>query len=265
MKQSDDISIWRARLEANAASVRECVSVAARRSGRTAQDVRVVAVVKSIDAAVIPAFSAAGFHDLAENRVQQLVRRAGQWGAARQTLAETDCAVIPDRTTAPPCWHMIGHLQRNKVKMLLEVCRIVHGVDSASLAHEISARAANAGVLVDFLLEINVSGEASKFGLAPADAERVAAEVSGLPAARLRGLMTMAPLDQDAEAARPYFARLRELRDELLRRGVMSPAARELSMGMTHDYSVAIEEGATIVRVGTALCDGLPAAHNDSP
>jgi hypothetical protein len=147
---------------------------------------------------------------------------------------------------------MIGHLQRNKVKDLLGHSTIVHSLDSEALADILSRRAAEMGLEIEVLIEVNVAGEESKYGVAPEGAGALAEKVAGLGALRLRGLMTMAPIAADAQTIRPVFAALRELAATLARN--LPPAAMtELSMGMTQDFEVAVEEGATMVRIGTAL------------
>ena len=148
---------------------------------------------------------------------------------------------------------MIGHLQRNKVKHVVPAAAMIHSVDSLRLAEEISKRAEGAGGRATCLLEANVSGEEAKWGVAPADAARIAEEVAALPGVELAGLMTMAPLVESAETVRPVFASLRDLLDRINREADLPAPLAQLSMGMTQDYEVAIEEGATIVRVGTAL------------
>jgi pyridoxal phosphate enzyme (YggS family) len=202
-----------------------------------------VAVTKSVDLAVIRVLLELGITNLGENRVQQLVQRAAE------------LATLPG--VSPPRWHMIGHLQRNKVKALLAHSQVIHSVDSSRLAQEIQRHAAVAGLTVEVLVEVNVSGEASKEGIAPAEAESLAREINGLSNLDLRGLMTMAPADLDADAARPHFAALRRLLFELRERGAVGRDCDELSMGMSGDFRVAIEEGATIVRLGSILFDGL--------
>ncbi|MCX5649687.1 MAG: YggS family pyridoxal phosphate-dependent enzyme, partial [Planctomycetota bacterium] len=153
---------------------------------------------------------------------------------------------------APVRWHMIGRLQRNKVKYVVPAA-MIHSVDSVHLAEEISKRAQAAGTRATCLLEVNVSGEEAKGGVAPAEAPRVADRIAALPALDLVGLMTMAPLADDPETVRPVFAALRECLARINRTADLPAALTELSMGMTQDYETAIEEGATIVRVGTAL------------
>jgi len=148
---------------------------------------------------------------------------------------------------------MIGRLQRNKVKYVVPACAMIHSVDSVRLAEEISKRAQAAGMRATCLVEVNASGEEAKGGVAPAEAPNLAREIAALPGVDLVGLMTMAPLVDDPETVRPVFAALRECIERVNRTADLPAALTELSMGMTQDYETAIEEGATIVRVGTAL------------
>lgn len=240
------------RLGQNLADLRANIAEAARRSGRTPDDVRLVAVTKYVGPDTIRALLDAGVRDLGENRVQQLSDRAQALGAA-----DFDLLTPPDQAEALPRWHMIGHLQRNKVKVLLRHTRVLHSLDSARLALEIEKQAARLDRPVDAFLEFNVAGEQAKSGAALAEAPALAETVAQCPHIRLYGLMTMPPFDPDPEAARPHFARLRELLEQLRRRGAVGPECLHLSMGMTNDYTVAIEEGATFVRVGSALFAGV--------
>jgi pyridoxal phosphate enzyme (YggS family) len=232
----------RDRLRANLERVGDAITEACGWAGRSA-DVEVVAVTKSVDVPVIRTLLELGITNLGENRVQQLVQRA------------VELASVPGIPQLR--WHMIGHLQRNKVKSLLAHSQVIHSVDSSRLALEIQRQAAAAGLTVEVLIEVNVSGEASKEGIAPAEAENLAREIEGLPNLNLRGLMTMAPLGLDADAARPHFAGLRRLLFELCERGAVGRDCDELSMGMSGDFRVAVEEGATIVRLGSILFEGL--------
>lgn len=225
-------------LSANVERVRERIAAAAGRSGRPPGAVRLVAVTKSVGAAVAAELVRLGVGDLGENRVDALARK--QEALAAEGLR--------------PRWHMIGHLQRNKVKPFLATGALLHSMDGDRLADALAERAPG-GAPLPVLLEVNVSGEASKGGFPP---DAVAPALERLEAAgRLapRGLMTMAPISEDPEAARPLFRALRELRDRLRARHA---DLAELSMGMSQDYEVAVEEGATLVRVGTALFEGLP-------
>jgi PLP dependent protein len=193
-----------------------------------------VAVTKAVGPGAIRVLVEAGQRDLGENRPQQMRDRAAELAGL------------------PIAWHMIGNLQRNKVKYIVPTAAMIHSVDSAELAEEISRRAVAQGGRAVCLVEIN-SGEEQKSGVAPADAPAVAATVAAMNGLDLVGLMTMAPLAEEAETVRPVFAALRELRDAINRTAALPRALTELSMGMTQDFEVAIAEGATLVRVGTAL------------
>ncbi len=242
------------RLRENLRQVRATIADACRRSGRDPADVRLVAVSKYADLDTVRALLAAGVRDLGENRVQQLIGRAAALGAAQADLFAADSAA----GTAPR-WHMIGHLQRNKVKGLLHYSRILHSLDSVRLAKELEKQAEKSELIVDVFLELNVAGEQAKSGAPVAEAAPLAEAVSACPHLRLHGLMTMPPFDPDPEAARPHFARLRALLEQLQRRGAVGPSCVHLSMGMTIDYAVAVEEGATFVRIGSALFEGIDA------
>jgi len=240
------------RLRGNLAGVRAGIAEVCGRCGRDPADVRMVAVTKYSDLETIRALLAEGVRDLGENRVQQLASRAEALGAADLGLlaAESDSG-------GPPRWHMIGHLQRNKVKVLLKHSRILHSLDSVRLAREVEKQAAQLAMTVDALLEVNVAGEEAKSGAPFGEVVAMAAAVSECPHIRLHGLMTMPPFDPDPEAARPHFVRLRELLAQLRGGGVVGSDCVHLSMGMTIDYRVAIEEGATFVRIGSALFEGV--------
>jgi pyridoxal phosphate enzyme (YggS family) len=210
----------------NLADVRRRMAAAAERAGRTEHDITLIAVTKTHGVDAVAAAYAAGLRDFGENRVQE---GAEKIGAARlRRLSAT--------------WHLIGHLQRNKVAAALSLFDILHSVDSERLAQAISDSASRP---VRVLIEVNVAGEVPKFGVAPAEARKLAEAIGRLPNLELLGLMTVAPRVENPEDVRPYFRQLRELRDAI--------GLRELSMGMTGDFEVAIEEGATLVRVGRAI------------
>ena len=217
------------------AAVRERIAQAAVRAGRGAGDVRLVAVSKDVPAERVAHALAAGVSDLGENRAQELAIKM-------EALA----------THSPkPLWHFIGTLQRNKVKAVVGVVTLVHSVDSVALGRAVAARAAGLGIVQDALLEVNVSGEPAKHGLDPAAAAEALDALSGEAGLRVRGLMTIAPAG-GSPVARRAFAALRDLRDEL-RTKLSGAGLDELSMGMTSDFEQAIEEGATIVRLGEAI------------
>ena len=193
-----------------------------------------MAVTKTVGPGEVRVLASHGVSDFGENRVDELTRKA-------TALTDLDLR-----------WHMIGHLQRNKVRKLLPHSTIIHSLESADLAAELAKRAKSAGLTVDVLIEVNVAGEEQKYGITPKNAAELAQTVAEAPSLDLRGLMTMAPFVDDPEAVRPVFARLREL-SERLAPDLPEGAMRDLSMGMTQDFEVAIEEGATLVRVGSAL------------
>jgi len=206
------------------ANVRQRVERAAERAGRSPTEVTIVAVSKGFPPSAIEEAAAAGIAHLGENRVQEAA------------------AKIPALGSLPVTWHLVGHLQSNKAKTALELFDIIHSVDSLHLAEVLSQRAQGPQPV---LLEVNVTGEASKFGFPPGEVASAAEAVARLPRLDLRGLMAVAPFGNDPETVRPVFRELRRLRDAL--------GLRELSMGMTDDFEVAIEEGATLIRIGRAI------------
>jgi uncharacterized pyridoxal phosphate-containing UPF0001 family protein len=258
MGRSDAIQ----RLRENLARVRETIADACRRAGRDPGGVRLVAVTKYVDLKMIGALLDIGVRELGENRVQQLIQRAERLGATTAELFDPEPEGFgpgdrPPGATTVPRWHMIGHLQRNKVKALLNHTRIVHSLDSPRLAYEIQKVAEARDLRVDAFLEVNVAQEESKYGVALPEVETLAEAVGTCDRISLRGLMTMAPFDPDPEAARPHFVRLRALLERLRRGGAVGADCTHLSMGMTQDYGVAVEEGATFVRIGSALYEGV--------
>ncbi len=226
-------------LSENLARVREGIERACRVGRHDPEGVRLVAVTKTVSVEVAQMLVGLGQTELGENRSQELIRKDAR-------LADADII-----------WHMIGHLQTNKVKKVLAVSQFIHSVDSLRLAGEISKRAGALGVTPKILLEINVSAEEAKFGLSPDQTPEVASEVGKLPNLNLVGLMTMAPFVDDAELTRPVFVQLRELSEKIAHMNLPGVTMKHLSMGMTQDYEVAVEEGATLVRVGSALFRGL--------
>jgi len=217
---------------ARVAEVRKHIDEATLRAGRPAGSVLLLAVSKTKPAEAIRAAYAAGQRDFGENYAQELEQKA------------KELSDLPDLR-----WHFIGRLQRNKAKQVVRVARVVHAIDREELAAELDRRAQAAGVTIDALVEVNVGGEASKGGCEPEALGPLLDAIRRCANLRLRGLMTIPPATEEAEGARPYFAKLRALRDA--HGGV--EALPELSMGMTHDFEVAVAEGATIVRVGTAI------------
>jgi len=219
--------------------VRAAIDDALARSGRPAGSVRLVAVSKKQPASAIAEAYAAGQRDFGENYVQELEAKA------RELEALGDLR-----------WHVIGALQRNKAKDVVRVAHVLHTIDSALLAQEVAKRAAAASRVVEVLIEVDLAGETQKAGCAPAGVAALATACAGAGLAVI-GLMAIPPASDDPEATRPYFAQLRALRDELVAAGHTTVV--ELSMGMSHDFPIAVEEGATIVRVGSAIFGSRPA------
>jgi pyridoxal phosphate enzyme (YggS family) len=208
-----------------------------RRAGRQRSEVTLVAVTKTISAEVAGALPHLGVTDLGESRPQQLWKKAAA-------------------VAAPICWHLVGHLQRNKIERTLPLVHLIHSVDSLRLLEALDREAVRIGRTVEVLLEVNMSKEPQKHGLPSDDVAGLVPSIARLQSVHVRGLMTMAAL-ADAERCRPTFAALRELRDRLLREWPPPHSLAQLSMGMSNDYEVAVEEGATLVRLGTALFHGL--------
>ncbi|HEV3415615.1 MAG TPA: YggS family pyridoxal phosphate-dependent enzyme [Pirellulales bacterium] len=223
------------RITDNLAEIRERIAAAAARSGRPAEAVTVVAVTKSQAARAARELVAAGCRDLGESRPQELWSKAGE-------LAD-----LPIR------WHMIGHLQRNKVERTLPIVSLIHSVDSRRVAAAVDQTAQSLGRTVPILVEVNISGDRSKHGFQPEEMPAVLPAIAALGHLRIRGLMAMAGREGDSGAARRDFAQLREFRDQLRRSLPDGVPLDELSMGMSGDFEAAIEEGATIVRIGSAL------------
>jgi pyridoxal phosphate enzyme (YggS family) len=223
-------------IAANLGAIRQRMAAAALRAGRDPADVVLLAVSKTHPLPAICAAAAAGQRDFGENRLEELWPKVEAARAAGLEVA----------------WHFIGTIQSRKTGEAVGPWVLIHSVDRAKIAQRLSRDAAAAGQVLRVLLEVNVSGEASKHGFTPAELLGAANDLAALPGIRLQGLMTMAPFVDDPEAARPVFQALRHLRDEL---AVRCPEVewRHLSMGMTNDFEVAIEEGATIVRVGSAI------------
>ncbi len=227
------------RIAENVARVRQAIADAAARSGRRAEDVTLIAVSKYVGVAEIDALLAAGCRDLGENRPQDLWRKAEQ---------------LRDR---PIRWHMIGHLQRNKARRTLPLVTLLHAGDSWRLLDAAAQHLQQSGQLLDVLIEVNVSGDVSKTGFGPEDVEPLLPQIAQLPHLRVRGLMAMARWGGTLDDARRDFVRLRELRDRLAASCPPEISLHQLSMGMSGDFEVAIEEGATLVRVGSALYEGV--------
>jgi pyridoxal phosphate enzyme (YggS family) len=233
--------------------VRDRIARAAIKAGREPKDVALIAVTKTAAPEQIREIVQLGVADLGESRVQVIQQRIGQVNEflARQRT-HGDASAVPARLR----WHMIGHLQRNKVKPLLPLIDYVHSVDSLRLAEEIEQHAAKAGKKFPVLLQINASEEKQKFGVAVGAAVHLAEQIDTMPNVQLVGLMTMAPLTDNMEECRFVFARTREIFEEMKWHKIGGAGFRHLSMGMSNDFEPAIAEGATMVRIGTTLFGG---------
>lgn len=222
------------RIRENCAYVHETIERACRRAGRDASEVTLVAVTKTVEPGRIEEAITAGITHLGENRPQEIVRKS---------------VLIRDDVR----WHLIGQLQRNKVKDMVGAAWLIHSLDRVSLADEIDKRAAQRGVVQPVLVQVNISGEQSKSGMAPEEVIPFIEEMGSRPHLRVMGLMTMAPYCSDPEDTRPVFKRAKVLYDSIVDRHYPHVDMRYLSMGMSNDYEIAIEEGSTMVRIGRAL------------
>jgi pyridoxal phosphate enzyme (YggS family) len=218
-------------------SVEERIRAACARAGRRREEVTLVAVTKTVSAEVAALLPRVGQMDLGESRPQELWRKAASLPSLR--------------------WHLVGHLQRNKIERTLPLVHLLHSVDSVRLLHALESEAKRTERKIEALLEVNASGEASKQGFAPAEVSALAVQIAGLNWVHIRGLMTMAAYEEDPERTRPTFTALRSMRDQLRNQLGANHRFDALSMGMTNDFEIAIEEGATLVRIGTALFEGL--------
>ncbi|OKP91094.1 YggS family pyridoxal phosphate enzyme [Paenibacillus helianthi] len=221
-------------LQERIAGVEERVARACAASGRDVADVKVIAVTKYVSLETVSAVLDAGLEDIAESRWQD---------------AEPKWNALGHKGT----WHFIGHLQTNKVKDVIGKFQYIHSLDRLTLARELHKKAEAAGITVNVFLQVNISGEDTKFGIAPEEVPGFLRDIAALHRVKVIGLMTMAPYEAEPEQTRPVFRGLRELRDELNLLALTPEPIQELSMGMSNDFEVAIEEGATRVRLGTVL------------
>ena len=229
-------------IASNLAEVRRSIDAAAQRSGRSPGDVRLIAVSKTFPAEDVLAAIAAGQRDFGENRVQEAVAKMD---AALAAIEPTRAAAVE--------WHLIGHLQSNKAKKAAAAFAWIHSIDSVDLVQKIDVAATDAGTRPRVLIQVDLAHEATKSGADAGDVKAIAEAALAGRAVELAGLMIVPPISANPEDARPWFRQLRALRDQLVAGGVPAAAMRELSMGMSHDFEVAIEEGATMVRVGSAI------------
>lgn len=218
----------------NIKQVLENIKSACEKSGRNPEDVTLIAVSKTKPLPMLQEAYAAGSRDFGENKVQEIMGKFPQ---------------LPSDIR----WHMIGHLQRNKVKYIIDKVALIHSVDSLRLAEEISSQAQKKKVDIDILVEVNIAQEESKFGTSREEALQLVEDIAKLPHIYIKGLMTIAPFVANPEDNRKYFRQIRELSVDIMNKNIDNVTMSVLSMGMTSDYMVAIEEGATMVRVGTGI------------
>jgi pyridoxal phosphate enzyme (YggS family) len=218
-------------IKENYLQVIERIERAARRAGRDPKEIKLVAVSKTVEASRIQEGIEAGVSILGENYVQEAQKKIEEIGR-------------------PVAWHFIGHLQTNKAKYAIRLFEMIHSLDSLPLAEELNRRAEQGGQVAKVMIEVNISGEATKFGTDEEKVFSIARGIVNLNHLSLEGLMTMPPYFDSPEMSRPYYIKLRELKEKMIREGI---PLKELSMGMSNDFEIAIEEGATYVRVGTAI------------
>lgn len=221
-------------LKENLKEVEKNISLACEKAGRKREEVTLIAVSKTKPVPMLQEIYDEGIRDFGENKVQEL--------ASKYEDMPKDIR-----------WHMIGHLQRNKVKQVIDKACLIHSVDSYRLAEEINIQAKKKNILVPILVEVNIAEEESKFGIHKEDAIQLVEEIAELENIRIQGLMTIAPYVEDAEENRQYFRNIKQLSVDITRKNIDNVTMNVLSMGMTGDYTVAIEEGATLVRVGTGI------------
>lgn len=221
-------------IKENLNTVETKIAAACARAGRERADVTLIAVSKTKPVEMLTEAYDTGVRDFGENKAQEM------------------CDKIP-KLPADIRWHMIGHLQRNKVKYIIDQAALIHSVDTYRLAEEINIQAKKRRIIVPILVEVNIAGERSKFGASAEDAMLLVEEIAALENLRIKGLMTIAPYVVDAEENRPYFRKIKQLSVDITNKNIDNVSMEVLSMGMTGDYEVAIEEGATMVRVGTGI------------
>jgi len=218
----------------NLKTVKDRIASAAKRAGRDPSSVRLIVVTKTVDVESIRQAVAAGASVLGENRVQEAREKIEKLGNSLR-------------------WHLIGHLQTNKAKYAVKLFELIHSVDNLELAKELDKQAVKTGKVQNVLIEVNIAGESAKAGIAIQEVTALVRNAAKLKNISIKGLMTMPPYSEDPEDSRPYFRKLQEMAETIKKENIPAVTMNELSMGMSGDYEVAIEEGATMVRVGTAI------------
>lgn len=244
------------KLADNLKRVQQRIHDACARADRKPNSVKLVAVTKYASLDIIRTMVDLGFTELGENKVQDLTKKAAAVHESLSRRARDVSAGAKPR----PNWHMIGHLQRNKVKAVLPWINLIHSVDSLRLAEEIDAQSAKLDRITSILLEVNAGNEPTKQGVSVAATTHLAEQIDSLENIELRGLMAMGPLTEDQSRTQYVFGRVRELFDEVLSLRICSSSFKELSLGMSSDFELGIELGATMVRIGSALFEGIPLA-----
>lgn len=232
----------------NLKRVKERVERAANKSGRDISEITILPVSKTVDVDDVETIMEFGLNEFGENRVQELLRKYEYFEMKNNNITQTDINQIKK-----PSWHLIGHLQTNKIKYIIDKVKLIHSVDSMKLANEINNQAEKHGIVMPVLLQVNVSGEESKFGVDVEHIFDIVTKMSYLSNIRLKGLMTMAPNVSDPEDVRGVFKGLKALSVDLQVKKIHNIDMSILSMGMSHDFEVAIEEGANIVRIGSSI------------
>ncbi|MBO5197546.1 MAG: YggS family pyridoxal phosphate-dependent enzyme [Lachnospiraceae bacterium] len=221
-------------IEYNLSVIEDRIAAACARAGRAREEVTLIAVSKTKPVSAIEDAIRCGIREFGENKVQELTDKY-------------------DQVTVPVNWHLIGHLQRNKVKYIIGKTRLIHSVDSVRLAAQIEEEAAKKDCICDILIELNIAGEESKFGVTSEELEAMIREIAAFPHIRIKGLMTVAPFVENPEENRPCFCKMRELFLDIKSKNIDNVSMETLSMGMSKDFETAIEEGATMVRIGTSI------------
>jgi pyridoxal phosphate enzyme (YggS family) len=255
------LAVIRRKLAENLKRVEQRVRNACERAGRDPAGVTIVAITKYASLDVIRTMVDMGFSDLGENRVQELTKRAA---AVNESLARR-ARDVSSGLKPRPRWHMVGHLQRNKVKALLPWVEMIHSVDSLRLAEEVDSQAAKLDRVIPVLLEVNAGDEPTKQGVAVAATTHLAEQIATLERIELRGLMAMAPFTDDESRIRYVFGRTRELFDEIVSKRLCGAQFRDLSLGMSSDFEYGIEAGATYLRIGSALFEGIALSPEATP
>lgn len=247
-------------IQENITNVMQKIEAACQRSNRSKEEVILIAVSKTKPIEMLIEAYHTGLREFGENKVQELCDKDeklksmhGNCNQPNSSIPQLNKSSNDINSSYEMKWHMIGHLQRNKVKYIVDKVTLIHSVDSFRLAEQINIEAKKKGLLVDILVEVNIADEDSKFGVKPSEAEALIREISSLSSIHVKGLMTVAPYTENAEENRTFFKKMHQLYVDINEKNIDNVSMKILSMGMTGDYEVAIEEGSTMVRVGTGI------------